>query len=409
MMDRYVQRTIEPLLRRSAAEFPAITLTGPRQSGKTTVLKHVFGDTHEYVSLADPETRSWALRDPRDFLAKHPAPVMLDEITYAPELLDYLLGLIDADRSAKGRYILSGSQNLALVASVTQSLAGRTAVLRLYPLTEREMAGEPDRLLFWDRDTIVAREPITPTVRDAWARFLRGYYPDVALHTESDAHLWHASYVTTYLEQDVRTLRAVGDLSMFQHFVEMLAARTATILELSALSRDIGASVNTLKGWLSVLEATHQVFLLRPDVFNVSRRMVKRPKIYFVDVGTVCYLTGLRVPEHAARGPMAGQIVETAVVSEIFKTYAHLGRTPSLTFWRTARGQEVDLLIRDAGKVVPVEVKSGGTANHRWADVLRTFRSLETHGDPEPGYVVHPGTTAVGLGDGTMTLPLLEL
>jgi predicted AAA+ superfamily ATPase len=187
------------------------------------------------------------------------------------------------------------------------------------------------------------------------------------------------------------------------------ATRTATILDLSALSRDIGASVNTLKAWLSVLEATHQIFFLRPDVFNLSRRMVKRPKIYFVDVGTVCYLTGLSVPEHAARGPMAGQIVETAVVSEIYKTYAHLGRTPSLTFWRTARGEEVDLLIRDAGRVVPVEVKSSATANHRWADGPRVFRSLETHGDPEPGYVVYLGDAAIGLGDGTMTLPLLEL
>jgi predicted AAA+ superfamily ATPase len=409
MVDGYIERTIEPLLRRSAAEFPAITLTGPRQSGKTTVLKHVFGDTHRYVSLADPKTRAWALRDASDFLAKHPAPVILDEITYAPELLDYLLGLIDDDRSAKGRYILSGSQNLALVASVTQSLAGRTDVLRLFPLTEREMSGEPDRLLFWDRDAITAREPIAPSVRDAWARFLRGYYPEVALHPERTVHRWHAAYATTYLEQDVRTLRAVGDLSMFQAFVEMLAARTATILDLSALSRDIGASVNTLKAWLSVLEATHQIFFLRPDVFNLSRRMVKRPKIYFVDVGTVCYLTGLSVPEHAARGPMAGQIVETAVVSEIYKTYAHLGRTPSLTFWRTARGEEVDLLVRDANKVVPVEIKSGATANHRWADGLRVFRSLETHGDPEPGYVVYLGDAAIGLGEGTMTLPLLEL
>jgi predicted AAA+ superfamily ATPase len=409
MVDRYIQRTIEPLLRRSAAEFPAITLTGPRQSGKTTVLKHVFGDTHDYVSLADPTARAWALRDARGFLAQHPAPVIFDEITYAPELLDYLLGLIDDNRSAKGRYILSGSQNLALVASVSQSLAGRTDVLRLFPLTEREMAGDPERLLFWDREPIVAREAIAPSVRDAWTRFLRGYYPDVALHAERNVHRWHAAYATTYLEQDVRTLRAVGDLSMFQAFVEMLAARTATILDLSALSRDIGASVNTLKGWLSVLEATHQIFFLRPDVFNLSRRMVKRPKIYFVDVGTVCYLTGLSVPEHAARGPMAGQIVETAVVSEIYKTYAHLGRTPSLTFWRTARGEEVDLLIRDAGRVVPVEVKSGATANHRWADGPRVFRSLETHGDPEPGYVVYLGDAAIGLGDGTMTLPLLEL
>jgi predicted AAA+ superfamily ATPase len=409
MVDRYIERTIEPLLRRCAAEFPAITLTGPRQSGKTTLLKHVFGDTHEYVSLADPKIRAWALRDACDFLAKHPAPVILDEITYAPELLDYLLGLIDADRSAKGRYILSGSQDLALVASVSQSLAGRTAVLRLFPLTEREMARQPERPLFWDRDPIVAREPIAPSVRDAWSRFMRGYYPEIALDPARDAHLWHSSYATTYLEQDVRSLRAVGDISSFQTFVQMLAARTATILDMSSLSRDIGVSVNTIRAWLSVLEATHQVFLLRPDTFNLSRRMVKRPKIYFVDVGTVFYLTGMSAPEHAARGPMAGQIVETAVVSEIYKTYAHLGRTPALSFWRTARGEEVDLLVRDAGKVVPVEIKSGATPNHRWADGLKTFRSLETHGDPEPGYVVHLGDVAIGLGEEALALPLLDL
>ncbi|HEX9094287.1 MAG TPA: ATP-binding protein [Coriobacteriia bacterium] len=409
MATGYVQRTIEPLLRRSAAEFPAVTLTGPRQSGKTTLLRRVFGESHQYVSLADPEVRAWALGDPRDFLARHPAPVILDEVTYAPDLLHYVMGLIDSDRSAKGCFILSGSQNLGLVAAVSESLAGRTDVLRLFPLTDRELDRDPGRSLFWDRDPLVAREALAAPVRDAWGRFLQGYYPEVALDTHRDAYRWHAAYATTYLEQDVRSLRAVGDLAGFQSFMQLLAARTATVLDLTALSRDLGVAVNTIKGWLSVLEATHQVFFLRPDAFNASRRMVKRPKLYFLDIGTVCYLTGLRDVEHAARGPMAGQIVETAVVAEVYKAYAHLGLTPALSFWQTAHGVEVDLVIRDAGRVVPVEVKSAGTANRRWADGVRTFRSLETQGVPDAGYVVHPGDTAIGLGDGVLALPLREL
>jgi predicted AAA+ superfamily ATPase len=409
MTHEYINRTLEPLLLRSAREFPAVTVTGPRQSGKTTLLRHVFAETHGYVSLADPDVRAWAVTDPRDFLARHPAPIVMDEITYAPELLSFIMGIIDADRSAKGLYILSGSQNLGLVSAVSESLAGRTDVLRLFPLSDRELDGEPARALPWDRSPDMAGEAMAVSVRHAWDRFLRGYYPEVALDTERDAHRWHAAYTTTYLEQDVRSLRAVSDLSDFQAFMQLLAARTAQILDLSSLSRDLGVAVNTIKSWLSVLEATHQVFLLRPDAFNASRRMVKRPKVYFVDVGTVCYLTGLRDADHAARGPMAGQIVETAVVAEVYKTYAHLGLSPALSFWRTSHGQEVDLLVREGGRVVPVEVKSAGTANRRWADGIRAFRSMETHAEVDPGYVVHPGDVAIGLGSGTLALPMRDL
>ena len=409
MTTPYLTRTLEPLLLQSAREFPAITLTGPRQSGKTTLLKHLFADTHDYVSLSVPDTRAWALRAPQDFLASHPAPVILDEITYAPDLLHYVMDLIDNDRDAKGQFIITGSQNLGLVAAITESLAGRTDVLRLFPLTERELRGEPDRSLPWDRPADIARESLRPSVRVAWDTFLRGYYPEVALDPGRDAYRWQAAYVATYLEQDVSSLRAVGDRFAFQTFMQMLAARTATVLDLSSLSRDIGVSVNTVKAWLSVLDATHQIFMLRPDARNLSRRMVKRPKVYFTDVGLVCHLTGLKDAEHAARGPMAGQLVENAVMAEVYKTYAHLGLTPSMSFWRTATGLEVDLVIRDGGRTVPVEIKSAGTVNRRWADGLRTFRSTQNGDEVDRGYVVFPGADPVGLGEGALAIPFGEL
>jgi predicted AAA+ superfamily ATPase len=237
-----------------------------------------------------------------------------------------------------------------------------------------------------------------------WKRVLRGGYPEIVSQPGRDADLWHASYIQSYLERDVRTLRQVGDLSQFRNFLYALAARSAQLLNVADLARDLGVAVNTVKAWLSVLEASFQVFVLRPYYANVGKRLVKTPKVYFTDVGTLCYLVGLKSPEHAAAGPMGGAIMETAVLSEIVKTLLHRGIEPKVHFWRTSTGREVDILVESEGRLVPVEVKLSATPKPAMAAGIRAF-ARDPGSQAAGGYVVHPGSTRLPLGEGVTALP----
>ncbi|MFH2042259.1 MAG: AAA family ATPase [Acidobacteriota bacterium] len=256
----YIQRSIEPVIKKAIREFPAVVLTGPRQSGKTTLLTHLFRDTFSYVSLEAPDVRMSAMEDPRGFLAGYPPPVIFDEVQHVPILLPYIKERIDSQRRIPGQYLLTGSQNLFLMEKVTESLAGRTAVLQLFPLSRREVDKNSELDLPWESGR--ARPAAAgDTQKKIWESLVRGFYPEIAADTNRDARLWQGGYVQTYLERDVRNIRQIGDLTQFQVFLRTLASRSAQLLNLTNLSNDIGVAVNTVKAWLSILEASYQVMI----------------------------------------------------------------------------------------------------------------------------------------------------
>ena len=336
-----IERQLAPTLARLAQSFPVLAITGPRQSGKTTLARHLFPDK-PYVSLEDPTERAFAAEDPRGFLARFYQGAIFDEAQRWPDLFSYLQGMVDEDRRP-GRFVLTGSQQFGLLAGVTQSLAGRVAMCRLLPFSAAEIAGIAEGRLALDEVL--------------W----RGAYP--ALHATSvQPGDWYASYITTYLERDVRQVLQVQDLATFQRFVRLCAGRTGQLLNLTALASEAGISHTTARAWLSVLESSDVLFLLTPYHRNFGKRLVKSPKLYFVDTGLACWLLGIRQPEQLDLHPSRGALFENWVISEFLKHRTNQGQPSDLHFWRDNNGLEADLLYETGGGTLQtVEIKSGQT------------------------------------------------
>jgi predicted AAA+ superfamily ATPase len=373
-----LDRTLTSALARAMRTFPAVVLTGARQTGKTTLLRSLH--THRYVSLEDPDVRARAVADPRGFLDEHPPPVIFDEIQHVPELFSYLKTRIDADRRP-GAWLLSGSQAFGLMAGVTESLAGRAAILQLHPMSVAEALGRPGGDLPLDALIAHTFSPAAPSEAPAPAPplddwLLRGAFPEPRTNPAVDRRMWCASYVQSYLQRDVRDLAAVGDLRTFDVFLRLCAARTAQLLNLADLARDAGVSATTARRWLAVLEASGIVFLLSPAHNNLAKRLVKSPKLYFIDTAMVTFLTGLHTPEPTLHGPTAGALFETVMVAEWVKAFVHRGEPPALSFFRTADGLEVDLLVEHDGEVYPCEMKLSATITPHHAAALQRFRQL---------------------------------
>ena len=361
---------------------PSVTLTGPRQSGKTTLCRAAF-PKHGYVSLEAPDARAFASEDPRAFLGQYPDGVIVDEVQRVPELLSYIQVIIDEAR-LPGRWVLTGSQNLLLAESVSQSLAGRTAVHHLLPLTRGE----------------VVRFPEHPrTLEEA---MLAGGYPRI-FDEGLDPSEWLRSYAATYVERDVRAISRVGDLATFQRFVELCAGRTSQLLNYSALANDCGISQPTARAWLGVLEASYIVFQLPPFHSNLGKRLVKMPKLHFYDTGLACWLIGIRTPEQLRTHPLRGALFETWVVSEIAKRRMNLGETRGLCFYRNRDGAEADLLVEHASGVTLVEAKSSETpSSSLLAGARRVRRHLEDAGIACETVAAYGGSEAQERTDGRL-------
>jgi hypothetical protein len=392
------RRALAPKLRALAAAFPVVYLGGPRQSGKTTLARATF-PSHPYVSLEDPDHREFAATDPRGFLARFRAGAVLDEVQRVPSLLSYLQGIIDDNRKP-GRFILTGSQQFLLMRGVSQSLAGRVAIVTLPPFSLAELT-EVGQLDVTHFDQIKPRRAL-PRFSLEWI-LRRGLYP--AVHdTRADVTDWMASYYRTYVERDVRELLAIGDLETFGRFVRLCAGRSGQLLNLSSLGSDAGIAHTTARRWLSVLITSGLLHLLQPHHANFSKRLVKSPKLYFLDSGLLCYLLRVTRDAELETHPQRGAIFETFVVSELLKVFAAAGQDPPLYFWRDKSGHEVDVVIDLGGRLIPVEIKSGATIAHDffaglgyWLDVSRTVekRGVLVYGGSEPshtreGHVVRP-------------------
>jgi len=378
------KRTLGEKLLALAKKFPILSVTGPRQSGKTTLTKMVF-QKHDYISLEDPNEREFAQEDPKGFLKRFSRGVILDEIQRAPSILSYLQGIVDADDSP-GKFILTGSQQFTLMEKVGQTLAGRTAIVNLLPLSLEELLGEkssdPWRI---DRLPPRRKRPLFPLEKILF----QGLYPRI--HDKGlEAQDWLSAYYRTYVERDVREVTNIGDLETFQRFVRLCAGRSAQLLNLSSLAADCGISHTTARHWISIMQAGFIVHLLPPHHTNFSKRVIKSPKLYFLDTGLLCYLLRIREPEDIPSHAMKGAIFETFVLSELFKAFAHRGEVPPLYFWRDRTGHEVDVIVDTGKKLIPVEIRAGETVVGSSLAGLRFYTSLGSPASAD-GVLIHGG------------------
>ena len=396
-----IARNLEQSIRKYSREYPVIAIVGPRQSGKTTLAQRVF-NKHEYLSLENLDLRHQAEEDPRGFLDDHGGRVIIDEAQRAPGLFSYLQERVDRDDSP-GSYVLTGSQQFLLMEKITQSLAGRIATFRLFPFTVNELiTGMHDDGI--DSIFSVKKENRRSAEKtDAQRMIFTGMYPRI--HDKKlDSGKWLENYVMTYVERDIRSLVNVENLKLFEVFLKTAAGYSGQMLNYAAISNSTGVSQPTVKKWLSLLETSGIVFLMSPHHKNFRKRLVKTPKLYFIDTGLLCFLLSIRSPSELAGHPLYGNIFETFIIGEFYKRIYHTGSTPPLYFWRDKTGNEIDLLVDYGLTILPIEIKSSKTFNPDFTNGISKFIRLSGI-SARGGYIIYSGGTIIGTNSPVTAIP----
>jgi len=365
----FFPRELEKECLQLALDYPVVTVLGPRQSGKTSLVRHIF-PTKPYVSLENLDHRQFAELDPRGFLDSYPEGAILDEIQRVPILLSYIQGIVD-DIPQKGRYILTGSHQHELHQSITQSLAGRTAILKLLPLCLSEL---PEELQAEDLDYYL----------------FHGMYPRI-YHDHLAPSTFYSNYLQTYIERDVRQMLNIRSLSLFQQFIKLCATRVGQLFNANNLANELGLSSQTVGQWLSILEASFVIFRLQPYFENLGKRIIKSPKLYFTDVGLATYCLDITKQEQLARDPLRGSLAENFIVSEIIKYRLNQCLSPSAYFYRDSNQNEVDLLIKEGHFLLPIEIKASKTFHPTFLKGIQRFQTMVPK-RYKPGYVIYAGT-----------------
>ncbi len=383
-----IRRTLQKNIIKAAHQYPVITITGPRQSGKTTLARATFAD-YDYVSLEDPEIRSFAGEDPRGFLGQFKNNVVLDEVQRTPDLFSYIQTIVDSE-DRPGRFVLTGSQNFLLLSSISQSLAGRCAIFHLLPFTLDELQSTSPFPVVEIGHALP--DGGHPPDEDLSAILFRGFYPRI-IDKKLEPQDWLRNYYQTYIERDVRDIVNVGDLESFRRFTALCAGRSGQLLNYSAIASDCGITHTTARRWLSILEASFLILLLQPHYQNFRKRLVKAPKLYFLDPGLLCLLLRIHKAEdlyfHAARGA----IFESFVISELIKRKYHNALNVDFSFWRDSTGHEVDCIIEYGNNLVPVEIKSGSTINQDYFSGLDYWLNLAKKKKGHPSAIIYGGDT----------------
>ena len=383
-----IPRRITRKLQQSVRDYPVVTVTGPRQSGKTTLVRSVFKQ-YDYVSLENPEQRALCLDDPIGFLRHFKGPVILDEVQRTPDIFSYIQGIVD-EKDKPGQFILTGSQNFLFLETVTQTLAGRCAVLHLHPFSFDELNGRKGIELSKLGNTC-KRTEYSPSENLCDVLFT-GFYPRI--HDKGlDPQDWLGNYFQTYLERDLRNVVNVGDSEVFRRFVRLCAGRNGSLLNMSSIASDCGISHTNVRRWISVLESSFLVTLLRPHHRNFRKRLIKSPKLYFLDTGFLCYLLGIRSPEELSLHAMRGAVFESFVISESIKKRADAGKEADIYFWRDSAGHEIDMLIEEGKELIPAEIKSGETFNRDFLKGIQYWKNISDKPDT-PAAVIYGGDTS---------------
>jgi predicted AAA+ superfamily ATPase len=357
----YFERTLSQTVKKASASFPAVLISGPRQVGKTTIFERLKNEKRTFVSFDNPILREHAKSDPALFFKTYQPPILIDEAQYVPELFPYMKMIIDKEKK-NGLFWLAGSQIFHLMKNVSESLAGRIAVLNLQGLSQNEKHNIPKHDPFLPSFRL-KKNIKTLNVKTLYETIWKGSYPKLIADKKMDWELFYLSYLNTYIEKDIKTFANINQENSFIKFIKILAARTGQLLNYTDISKEIGISVNTVKSWVSILETSGLIFLLYPYSNNLTSRVIKTPKIYFFDTGLVCYLTGWDNAKVLENGALNGAILETFIVSEIIKSYMHNGKQANMYFYRDKDKKEIDLIIERNGNLYPIEIKRSANPN----------------------------------------------